>query len=147
VYLGELALQVATRIGDSDFVVDLDRDLDAMPVLVDKRRVERILTNLIENAETHGQGIVALRVHRDGDIVRITVDDMGPGVAREDRERIFERFARGARSRHRGDESGTGLGLALVAEHVRIHHGTVAVEDVPGGTGARFVVELPWISA
>jgi signal transduction histidine kinase len=147
VYLGELALQVATHVGDSDFVVDLDRDLDAKPLLVDKRRVERILTNLIANAESHGQGVVALRVHRSEDVVRIAVEDAGPGVAEEDRGRIFERFARGSRSRRRGDDSGTGLGLALVAEHVRIHGGSVWVEDAPGGTGARFVVDLPWVSA
>jgi signal transduction histidine kinase len=147
VYLGELALQVATRAGDSDFVVDLDRDLDAKPLLVDKRRVERIITNLIDNAESHGQGVVALRVHRSEGVVRIAVEDAGPGVAEEDRGRIFERFARGSRSRRRGDDSGTGLGLALVAEHVRIHGGSVWVEDAPGGTGARFVVDLPWVSA
>jgi signal transduction histidine kinase len=147
VFLGELALQVATRIEHSDFVVDLDRDLDTTALLVDKRRVERILANLIENAATHGNGIVALRVHRADDAVQIAVDDAGPGVAHEDRDRIFERFARGSRSRRRGDDSGTGLGLALVAEHVRIHGGTVRVEDAPGGTGARFVVELPWLSS
>jgi signal transduction histidine kinase len=147
VYVGELALQVATRLGDSDFVVDLDRDLDAMALLLDKRRVERILTNLIANAETHGQGIVALRVHRRDDFVRITVEDRGPGVAHEDRERIFERFARGSRSSRRGDDKGTGLGLALVAEHVRLHGGAVWVEDVPEAPGARFIVELPWTNA
>jgi signal transduction histidine kinase len=147
VNLGELALQVATRLGDSDFVVDLDRDLGARALLVDKRRVERILTNLIANAETHGQGITALRVHMSGEVVRIAVEDAGPGVAREDRTRIFERFARGSRSRRRGDDSGTGLGLALVAEHVRIHGGSVWVEDAPHGSGARFVVELPGTGA
>jgi signal transduction histidine kinase len=147
VHLGELCLQVATRLGDGNFVVDLDRELDAVPLLVDKRRVERILTNLIDNAQIHGRGLVALRVHRNADSVRIVVDDAGPGVAPEDRERIFDRFARGSRSRARGDESSTGLGLALVAEHVRIHGGTLAVEDVPDGHGARFVVELPWVEA
>jgi signal transduction histidine kinase len=147
VYVGELALQVATRLGDSDFVVDLDRDLDATPLLLDKRRVERILTNLIANAQTHGQGITALRVHREDEFVRITIEDRGPGVAAEDRERVFERFARGSRSRRRGEDKGTGLGLALVAEHVRLHGGSVWVDDVPGGPGARFVVELPRIDA
>jgi signal transduction histidine kinase len=144
VRLGELALQVATRIGGSTFVVDLDHDLDEQPLLVDKRRVERILVNVIENAESHGHGLVALHAHRSNGVVRIEVDDNGPGVAREDRDRIFERFARGAKAGSRGTDTGTGLGLALAAEHARMHGGSVWVEGAPEGRGARFVIELPW---
>ena len=66
------------------------------------------------------------------------VDDAGPGVARSERSRIFERFARGSAARHR---VGTGLGLALVAEHAQAHGGEAWVEDRPGG-GARFKVSL-----
>ncbi|MEY2975793.1 MAG: two-component histidine kinase MtrB, partial [Actinomycetota bacterium] len=69
----------------------------------------------------------------------LAVEDAGPGVAPGERERIFERFARGSAARHR---IGTGLGLALVAEHARALGGAAWVEDVPGG-GARFVVRLP----
>ncbi len=145
VYVGELALRVATRVGGQSFVIDLDPKLDEQPLLVDKRRVERILVNLIENAESHGHGLVAVQARRTNGLVRISVDDAGPGVAPVDREAIFERFARGAKSGSRGIEGGTGLGLALVAEHVRMHGGTVWVEEVPAGHGARFVVELPWI--
>ena len=67
------------------------------------------------------------------------VDDAGPGVARGERSRIFERFARGSAARHR---VGTGLGLALVAEHAQAHGGEAWVEDRPGG-GARFMVSFP----
>jgi signal transduction histidine kinase len=71
----------------------------------------------------------------------LEVDDAGPGVPVADRERIFERFARVSdRDRH-VDDTGTGLGLALVAQHVRLHSGRVWVTDRPGG-GARFVLEL-----
>jgi signal transduction histidine kinase len=63
-------------------------------------------------------------------------------VAPHLRERVFERFARGDQAGQRGQDGGSGLGLALVAQHVRAHHGTVRIEDRPGG-GARFVVELP----
>jgi two-component system, OmpR family, sensor histidine kinase MtrB len=143
VYLSELALQVAVRVGGGTFSVDFDHELDDQPLLVDKRRVERILVNVIENAETHGRGLVALHAHRSNGRVRIAVDDGGPGVPPAERDRIFDRFARGAKSRSRGIDPGTGLGLALVAEHTRMHGGSVWVEDRPDSFGARFVIELP----
>jgi signal transduction histidine kinase len=74
--------------------------------------------------------------------VRLEVDDAGPGVPIRLRERVFERFARGARAGHRSDNDGSGLGLAVVAQHVNAHGGAVWVEASPSG-GARFVVELP----
>ncbi|RDI34394.1 sensor histidine kinase [Lentzea flaviverrucosa] len=111
-------------------------------VLGDRRRLDRVIGNLIENAEQHAGGAVRLAVlHQDGNI-RLEVDDAGPGVPRDMRSQVFERFTRGARAGSRGADTGSGLGLALVAEHVRRHHGEVWVEDRPGG-GARFVVELP----
>jgi signal transduction histidine kinase len=71
---------------------------------------------------------------------RLVVADDGPGIAEEDRARIFERFTRldDARDRHHG---GAGLGLAIVRDVVRGHGGDVVVEDRVGG-GARFVVTL-----
>jgi signal transduction histidine kinase len=68
----------------------------------------------------------------------LSVDDAGPGVARGERSRIFERFARGSAARHR---VGTGLGLALVAEHAQAHGGQAWVDDRPGG-GARFMASF-----
>ena len=70
--------------------------------------------------------------------VLVVVEDAGPGVTDEEKQRIFERFARGSVSRHR---VGTGLGLALVTEHAGALGGAAWVEDRPGG-GARFVVRL-----
>jgi two-component system sensor histidine kinase MtrB len=107
----------------------------------DKRRLEQVVVNLVSNAERHGGGVVAVRVERGHGCVRVAVEDHGPGVAPEDRERIFERFSRGPQRGGR-DDRGVGLGLALVREHVRGHHGEVWAEPRPGG-GARFVVELP----
>jgi signal transduction histidine kinase len=114
-----------------------------MLVRVDPRRLERIVVNLVRNAETHGGGLTALRVVASEGRLRIEVEDNGSGVPAEERERIFERFYRGPRQaggRGRGD--GVGLGLALVAEHVRLRDGQVWVEDAAGG-GARFVVVFP----
>jgi signal transduction histidine kinase len=109
----------------------------------DRRRMDRVLANLMENAERHAGGAIFVAVRQDGSTARIEVEDDGPGVPEALREQIFERFARG-RPGSRGDDTGSGLGLALVREHVHRHHGRVWVEDrFP--RGARFVVELPTV--
>ena len=109
-------------------------------VAIDKVRYERILGNLVENAQHHGGGALAIELSPVAKRrMRVVVEDGGPGVARGERERIFERFARGSSARHR---IGTGLGLALVAEHCAAMGGDAWVEDRQGG-GARFIVELP----
>jgi signal transduction histidine kinase len=120
----------------------LDVDAHGPWVSGDRRRVDRIVTDLCENACHHAGGPVRVGVTRCGDHARLVVDDAGPGVPVEVRERIFERFHRGEAAGDRGATTGTGLGLALVAQHVRRLRGRVWVEDRPGG-GARFVVELP----
>jgi two-component system sensor histidine kinase MtrB len=111
-------------------------------ILVDKRRFERIFANLFENAQRYAGGVTLLAIEDHGDSVRFLVEDAGPGIALEERERIFERFSRGSTGRRRGLGDGTGLGLAIVAQHVSQHGGRVWVEDRLGG-GSRFVVELP----
>lgn len=114
------------------------------PVVVhaDRRKLERIVANLVDNAHQHADGPVRIGITRLGATVRLEVEDAGPGVPVELRERIFERFARGVLSGRRGSSTGSGLGLALVAQHVAQHGGRVWVEERPGG-GARFVVCLP----
>jgi signal transduction histidine kinase len=143
VQLGDLVRRTMAAHGDQ-LRVDVDPDLGRTPVLVDRRRLDRVLLNLVENAQSHGGGVTTVTVRRRDGSMRLEVDDAGPGVATSDRARIFERFARGGGSGRRPQGSGAGLGLALVSEHVRLHGGRVWVQDVPGRTGARFVVELPW---
>ena len=121
-------------------------DIRSTPwVLADRRRLERVLANLLDNAERHGKGLVRLAVLHDGGRARIEVDDTGPGVPADAREHIFERFARGSPAERDATDSGVGLGLALVSQHVHRHDGRAWVEDRPGG-GARFVVELPEVA-
>ena len=74
--------------------------------------------------------------------IRVVVEDHGPGIPQHERLHLFERFYRGSRAGQRASSDGTGLGLSLVAEHVRLHGGSVWIEDAPGG-GSRFIVELP----
>ena len=117
---------------------------DARGALVrgDKRRLQQVLLNLLDNAETHAGGAVGVDVRTDASWATVSVDDAGPGIPPADRTRVFERFYRGAASGRRGDTAGSGLGLALVAEHVRAHGGHVQIDDSPAG-GARVSVMLP----
>lgn len=110
-------------------------------VRTDKRRLQRVVTNLVDNAEKHGRGLVRVSITRAGAAVQVRFDDAGPGIDVEDRHRIFERFARGRRSVWTSTE-GVGLGLSLVHRQVQLVGGSVSVEDSPEG-GARFVVGLP----
>jgi signal transduction histidine kinase len=109
---------------------------------VDKRRIERVVANLVDNAAQYAGGVIRLSVEPAPGGVRLVVEDHGPGVAVTERERIFERFYRGHTSGRRGATEGTGLGLSLVAEHVRLHGGRVWVEKGAADEN-RFVVELP----
>ncbi|MGY6500237.1 MAG: sensor histidine kinase [Acidimicrobiales bacterium] len=113
-------------------------------VQIDKRRAARVIANLVDNARKYGGGATAVRLRRLDHHVEVVVEDSGDGVAPEDQARIFERFSRGGSAGSRGTDTGSGLGLALVAEHVRLHGGSVRVENrTDGHSGARFVVTLP----
>jgi signal transduction histidine kinase len=124
--------------------VDVEAEFDDIIVAIDKRRIARVLANLLGNAAKYAGGPTRVVIGGNTDVVRIMVDDSGEGVPVEDRARIFERFNRAGEANRRGTGTGVGLGLALVEEHVRLHGGTVAVDDAPGG-GARFVITLPRI--
>jgi len=138
--LAELARYVLARSSTGDRAVPVEAPRP-VPVLGDRRRLEQVVSNLVDNAEGHGRGLVRVAVCQADRVARLEVDDAGPGVPVEDRERIFERFARVSDRDRRIEDTGSGLGLALVAQHVRLHSGRVWVTDRPGG-GARFVVEL-----
>ena len=121
----------------------VERHLDPdVHVLGDVNALERIVTNLVSNAVKFSpEGApVSVTVERDGSRVRLLVDDRGPGVPPQEREKIFVRFFRGA-----GDAvvrtRGVGIGLSVVQDFVAQMGGAVRVEDSPEG-GARFVVEL-----
>ena len=125
--------------------VRIDPAVRGRRVGVDKRRFERVMVNLMENAAHYGGGAREIAVTPSGDdAVLITVDDAGPGIDPAERSKVFERFYRGSASGRRGTGTGSGLGLALVAEHMRLMGGDVQVETSPQG-GARLVLSLPVI--
>src|SRR5690606_33106298 len=144
VRVDELVLQAVASSTDIDVPVDIHSDLFGVVVKADKRRLSRVIANLLDNAAKYGDGASRVELRRRGDAVRIAVEDDGPGVPADDRDTIFFRFNRGSSAGHRRGIDGVGLGLALVAEHIRLHGGAVWVEDREDGhSGARFVVELP----
>ena len=144
VRVDELVLQAVQSSTEADVPVDIDSDLAGVLVKADKRRLSRVIANLLDNATKYGDGATRVELRKHGDAVLIAVEDDGPGVGSDDREAIFHRFNRGSSAGHRRGIDGVGLGLSLVAEHIRLHGGSVWVEDRPDGQdGARFVIELP----
>ena len=144
VHLAELVMQAVSHSTDADVPVELDAELAGVVVQADKRRIVRVIANLLDNAAKYGGGATSVSLRRVEGGVQLAVEDRGTGVPAEDRGVIFERFSRGGLAGHRGSSEGVGLGLALVAEHVNLHGGKVWVEDrTDGEPGARFVVELP----
>ncbi len=117
-------------------------DTPALPVLGDADRLVQLLLVLLDNAfrVSPAGGHVGVAADRVGRRAQVAVSDQGPGVPADQRERIFEPFARLAGSRR--ESRGSGLGLAIARRIAEIHGGTLTVGDAPGG-GARFVLDLP----
>ncbi len=145
VQLGQFVLEAARTRRDPALAVDLEPGAAETVVRADKRRLERVLANLADNADRHGGGVSRLVVERDGAWAGFAVEDAGPGIPPDERDKVFERFFRGRAAGMRGAGEGSGLGLSLVREHVGLHGGKVWIEDREGG-GARFVVRLPVVS-
>jgi two-component system, OmpR family, sensor kinase len=103
--------------------------------------VERILFPVLENACRYGRSVVRLRVERETLAAVFAVEDDGPGVAREERERIFDPGTRGTAAAHGAAGNGAGLGLALGRRLARAAGGEL--EAAPEERGGRFVVRLP----
>jgi two-component system sensor histidine kinase KdpD len=113
---------------------------DAPEVPVDPVQVDQVLTNLLENAARYSSsgGEVLVAVAPWHGAVQVRVSDQGPGVAPEDRERVFEAFYRGGAA----TGVGSGLGLAIARAIVLGHGGRIWIEGAPGG-GTAVVFELP----
>ncbi|MDR2374095.1 MAG: HAMP domain-containing histidine kinase [Bifidobacteriaceae bacterium] len=112
---------------------------------VDPERLHQVAANLLSNAVRHSPdgGIITITATTSGKWIQLDFKDQGPGIAPEDRERIFERFERGkmAGASSAASTGGTGLGLAIARWAVRLHAGSLVVVD--SDSGADFRVRLP----
>jgi len=140
----EFIRQAISHSARSDAHVVATRDVEGLVIAADKRRLGQVIANLVDNADKYGAGAIQVQISRYEDVLVIAVEDEGIGVPEAEREIIFDRFSRGSGGGRRGYDTGSGLGLSLVAEHIGLHGGRVWVEDRHNGqSGARFVIALP----
>ncbi len=124
---------------------DVGIELGFAPTLpeaaVDPMQIDQVLTNLIENALRHSPSGGTIRIHltQAGRAVRARVSDEGPGIPREEREKVFEAFYRGKEA---PESAGSGLGLAIARAIVIAHGGRIWIEETTGG-GTAFVFDVP----
>jgi signal transduction histidine kinase len=133
--LGQLATAAVDASRQEGLGYDVVASADCW-VEGDERRLRRLAENLLQNANRHARTSVRVRVAVEGQVIALSVEDDGPGVPPEMRERIFERFVRAD-----DDERGSGLGLAICRTIARAHGGDVVLEE-----RNRFVARLPRIA-
>jgi signal transduction histidine kinase len=121
--------------------LDVHTELHPTRLVGDARALSRVVRNLLENAALHAASRIDVAVGSKNGDATVTVADDGPGIPAADRERVFDRFVRLDPDRARSG-GGAGLGLAIVREIVAAHHGSVAVDDRPGG-GTLMTIQLP----
>ena len=140
VALDELAEVEAARVR-REAGCTIHTDICPTRLTGDPAAMSRMIRNLVDNAVRHANSLIVIEVSsRDGTAI-LSISDDGPGIAPAERTRVFERFVRLDSDRSRSG-GGAGLGLAIVAEVVAAHGGTVTVDDRPGG-GTKVIVALP----
>ncbi len=119
------------------------READMPPIIADQERLDRVITNLVDNGLkfTPASESVTVTTWHDGDHEFVSVEDGGPGIPQEQRARVFDRFVQG-NQQSRGSR-GFGLGLAFCRSAVQAHGGRIWLEDTAEGKGVRFVFALP----
>lgn len=137
--LGELVDSVVARFGRNGMEIALEIE-DGLEINGDALALERLLSNLLENARRYGLPPFAVRLVRDHHTAQLTVTDHGAGIAPELREAALAPFERLAS--HRGTDGGSGLGLAIVTRIVSQHHGRLDfIDEADGGFSVR--IRLP----
>jgi len=139
---------VLARVGDVFALQAAEREIafeatargDGLTIAGDATTLTWALSNLVTNAlrYTPRGGCVTIDAVADDDTVQVVVSDTGPGIPRDQRERIFERFVQG----REGPGGAAGLGLAIVRDIVETHGGRVHLES-EAGRGSRFTIDLP----
>jgi signal transduction histidine kinase len=139
--LDEIVLQEAQLMGHGDGPSIDTSGVSGGQVIGRRSELERMTENLLANGLRHARRAVAVSVQEDDGHVHLVIDDDGPGIPVDDRDRVFERFTRLDASRT-AQSGGSGLGLAIVRDVVTAHGGSVSVGEAALG-GASFRVVLP----
>ncbi|MDO9085576.1 MAG: HAMP domain-containing sensor histidine kinase [Anaerolineaceae bacterium] len=118
--------------------------VDQIEINGDRDRIKQVLLNLLGNAiqYTPDGGKVTIQLEKGTEFAKIFIQDNGPGIAKKDLQKIFDRFYRGEKSRTRSPSSGFGLGLSISEYIINLHKGTILVESEIG-VGTLFSVHLP----
>jgi signal transduction histidine kinase len=124
-----------------NFGCDLVKDIKGpLMVTADSYRIEQVIVNLLINAMKYGAGApISIRAKKLSSHTTIEIEDKGPGIRAEDKERIFNRFERAVSSH---DVSGMGLGLYISRQIMELHQGKVYARS-EYGKGSTFIVEIP----
>lgn len=135
------ALEHVLRLKDIELVIDVAPE--AAWIDGDRDRLRQVVTNLADNAVKYNNdgGSVRILARREGDLVRVSVQDDGIGIAPEDLPRVTERFYRADKSRSRS-QGGTGLGLSIVKHILAVHDTSLDIDSTPGA-GSTFSFVLP----
>jgi two-component system sensor histidine kinase TctE len=119
--------------------VEVEFELAPAGIMGNALLVGELASNLVHNAARYGAQTVTVATRLTADRSILEVTDDGPGIPREARERVFERFSR----LQSQSTEGSGLGLAIVSEIAQRHRATVQLEEGPGGRGTRVTISFP----
>jgi two-component system sensor histidine kinase QseC len=142
--LAKQVLEVISDIGQAAFDrnIDLSYDGDDDGVMVKGYgpALQIMIRNLIDNAirYTPAHGSVRIATQEDPQVVKLLIEDSGPGIPSEQMSQIFQRFKRGENV----DEQGSGPGLSIVQRIVKLHHGRIKMENIGADSGLRVTVQL-----
>lgn len=129
-----------TDISKNRLILKKDIAGDIGPIWADRDKISQVIINLLNNAikYTPGGGSVTIKLERAGEEVRFEISDTGPGIAKEDFIKIFDKFERVTTEKYEG----TGLGLPIAKDIVELHKGNIMVESEIG-KGSKFIFTLP----